>query len=252
MSLDLFELQAFPNHEQQKDTIDNYFDTQLLWVDIKKYCAKNNLSEKITVSWFGGLFETANQDFREKVRKFNNSIFYLTTSIFRFTNYYRLWKECSEKERKTYLCIWCRYEARNVCNEIFMYEEKVKNLLRSLFALDPKQTRKNDAFMKALQKIATTNPLVKAFCDEISNYLKDPDVTFVTNIRNDEIHNDSPLDEFTDIVQYNPTWWAITKPYYVVNNQTLYENIKKCLEALLHITNALQNIIDNFEVKSSI
>ena len=251
MSLDLFELQAFPNHEQQKDTIDNYFDTQLLWVDIKKYCAKNNLSEKITVSGFGGLFETANQDFREKVRKFNNSIFYLTTSIFRFTNYYRLWKECSEKERKTYLCIWCRYEARNVCNEIFMYEEKVKNLLRSLFALDPQQTRRNDAFMKELQKIATTNPLVKTFCDEISNYLKDPDVTFVTNIRNDEIHNDSPLDEFTDIVQYSPTRWAITKPYYVVNNQTLYEKIKKCLEALLHITNALQDIIDNFEVKSS-
>ena len=65
-------------------------------------------------------------------------------------------------------------------------------------------------------------------------------VTFVTNIRNDEIHNDSPLDEFTDIVQYSPTRWAITKPYYVVNNQTLYEKIKKCLEALLHITNAMQ------------
>lgn len=40
MSLDLFELQAFPNHEQQKDTIDNYFDTQSLWVDIKNIALK--------------------------------------------------------------------------------------------------------------------------------------------------------------------------------------------------------------------
>ena len=90
MGLDLFELQAFPNHEQQKDTIDNYFDTQLLWVDIKNIALKIIYPKKITVSGFGGLFETANQDFREKVRKFNDSIFYLTISIFRFTNYYRL------------------------------------------------------------------------------------------------------------------------------------------------------------------
>ena len=40
MSLDLFELQAFPNHEQPKATIDNYFDTQSSWVDIKNIVLK--------------------------------------------------------------------------------------------------------------------------------------------------------------------------------------------------------------------
>ena len=77
MSLDLFAIQSFPNHEEQKEIIDNYFNVQLLWLDIKEYCAKNNISEQIVVHGIlGGFFEQANKDFREMVRRFNNARLY--------------------------------------------------------------------------------------------------------------------------------------------------------------------------------
>lgn len=107
MSLDLFTVQTFPNHEQQKDIIENYFDTQSLWIDIKKYCKNNNIPENIVVHGLDGFFEEANQDFREKVRRFNN--LYLTVELLRFANYYKLWQECKEKEYKQHLSIWYRY-----------------------------------------------------------------------------------------------------------------------------------------------
>ena len=71
------------------------------------------------------------------------AILYLRVELLRFAHYYKLWQECKENEHKKYINVWVRYEARCVCNEIFMYEEKIKNLLRNLFLLDAQKTRRN-------------------------------------------------------------------------------------------------------------
>lgn len=249
MSLDLFTVQTFPNHEQQKDIIENYFDTQSLWIDIKKYCKNNNIPENIVVHGLDGFFEEANQDFREKVRRFNNSILYLTVELLRFANYYKLWQECKEKEYKQHLSIWYRYEARCVCNEIFMYEEKIKNLLRNLFSLDCKKTRRNVDLMNALTQLSNINPYIQKFNHEATEYYNFAAVQFVTNIRNNEIHNESPLDEYTDKVQLSPFSWCITNPHPVIENYKLYIEIKNCLNALLKLKISLQEVIDNFYIK---
>lgn len=249
MPLDLFEFISFPDHNQQQNTIDSYFNTQSLWIDLKQYCQNNNLSEKTIVSGFDGFFETANNDFREKVRRFNNSIIYLTVEVFRLTNYYNQWLTCDSNEEKQLIEIWFRYTARCVCNEIFMYEEKIKNLLRHLFKLDKKKTRRNDDLLKELNKLSTIYPDLATFCATVKNYYGDKSVEFVTNIRNDEIYNDSRLDEYTDKLQLSPTRQALLKkPLHVIKNETLLNTIKQCLNAQLQLKDSLQKIIDNFKI----
>ena len=252
MSLDLFAIQSFPNQEEQKEIIDNYFNVQLLWLDIKEYCAKNNISEQIVVHGIlGGFFEQANKDFREMVRRFNNAILYLRVELLRFAHYYKLCQECKENEHKKYIKVWVRYEARCVCNEIFMYEEKIKNLLRNLFLLDAQKTRRNENLMKELEQISKTNSYLKNFCLEAKKYYELEAVKFVTKIRNDEIHNESRLDEYTDRIQTAQNVWCITNPRPVIKNDVLYNEVKNCLNALLKLKIALQTTIDNFSIQNA-
>ena len=96
MPLNLFDFISFPDEIQRKKAIENYFDPQLLWINLHQYCKNNQISEKITVSGFDGFFETANKDFREKARRFNNSIFYLTIEVLRLVHYFNQWEQTIE------------------------------------------------------------------------------------------------------------------------------------------------------------
>ena len=249
MALDLFEYIVFPNSEQRKETRENYFDTQQLWISVEEYCRLNSLSEKIKVEGFDSFYEIANKDFREIVRRFNNSILHLTIEIYRLTNYYQMWRLNGDPEEKIYIEIWYRYTARCVSNEIFIYNEKIKNLLRHLLKLDTKKTRRNEDFMRELKKIAVNNSYVKAFCDEVEIYTNDGSVQFVNDIRNDEIHNESCIDEYIDKMLTSDGVFIITNPRYAIRNEDLYSGIQKSLRAQLKMKNSLQAVIDNYKVQ---
>lgn len=242
MSADIFELRAIPNKEHIQNVKINYFDTHLLMIDKEKVMLFKN---KISDFDYEEIFDNYN----ESIRKFNNSIFYLTVSLIDFTYYYNLFNECKDSDKKECLSIWCRHEARNVCCEIFMYVEKIKCLLRSILHFDKKATEKNKDFMNALKKSANNNSYIKIFYDEAINYINNDSVVFINNIRNDDLHNESLLDAFTSKIKESDTQWLETNSVYTINNNVLYNRIKDGLIALLKIKNALQKIIENIEIK---
>lgn len=245
MDIDFFSLMEFPDDEQREEIRKNYFDTSLLWIDLETY-QKNHQQQKQSKAPFITILLEENQDFSEKVRRFNNSIIYLTMAVFRFSNYYHLVTICDNRDRQTLLELWCRFEARCVCNEIFMYQEKIKNLLRNLFSLDMDETKRNDDFMKVIKKLSVSNPFLDKFCNVAKSFLINDTVKDIMQIRNDEIHNDSQLDNYTSILKTSKGSWALVNPRYVIPTSQLYDKIKLCLNCLLPVKEAVQNVVDHF------
>ena len=119
---------AYPDEDQREQILIDYFDTQKLQLDLTQYLTLNNLAEKITTDTFDsrGLFYTVNKDLREKVRQYNNDVFYLTDALFRMVHYYNLMTISTTKDETLIYEVLFRRSARCVCSEIFMYEEKSK------------------------------------------------------------------------------------------------------------------------------
>ena len=139
---------TYPNEDQREQILTDYFDTQKLQLDLTQYLTLNNLTEKITTNAFDsrGLFYTVNKDLRENVRRYNNDVFYLTDALFRMVHYYHLMTDSTTRDETLIYEVLFRRSARCVCSEIFMYEEKIKNLLRVLLRFNKKKTQKYDDF----------------------------------------------------------------------------------------------------------
>ena len=145
---------TYPNIDQRANILTNYFDTQKLQLDLEPFLKLNNLTKKITADFFDskGLFYTINKDLREFIRRYNNDVFYITDSIFRMVNYYNLMNNSTTEDEHIIYEILYRKAARCVCSEIFMYEEKIKNLLRTILGFDKSKTKKYDKFKQELKR----------------------------------------------------------------------------------------------------
>ena len=240
---------TYPNMERRTDILLNYFNTSDLHLSIDSYLQLNNLSKDIKADFFdsNGLFYTVNKDLREKIRRFNNDVFYITDSLFRMVNYYKLMCDSENETNKIIYETLFRKSARCVCTEIFMYEEKIKNLIRIILNLD-KSTREYKIFMSRISNISKTNKYVNAFRKAYISYSKNANVKFIKQIRHDEIHNDSPIDEYTDIQTLAPGVISQCELYFVINNDELYNKIKEVLLQQSILKNHLQTILDNHKI----
>ena len=239
----------YPTMDQRVDIFTNYFNTTNLHLDIDAYLKLNNLSKKITTDFFDseGLFYTVNQDLREKVRRFNNDVFYLTDAIFRMVNYYNLMKDSTTEDDRIIYEVLFRRSARCVCAEIFMYEEKIKNMIRLILQFNS-STRKHDIFMYHLKQQAKSNQLVRKFRKTYIEYLNNEDVKFVKQIRHDEIHNDSPIEEYTDVQPFAPGVISYCEIYHVISNDQLFNSLKEVLNKQKELKDSLQSILDNHKI----
>lgn len=246
----LFDYIVFPEQQSREKVRKEYFDTQKLFLNIQPYLTLNNLSENITVNgiFIDSVFDIINNDLREKIRRYNNDIIYLTLSLMKMWNYYDLFKKTSGEEKEINEILF-RREARCVCCEIFMYEEKIKNIIRQIFNLGTQETRQTKDLMKELQEIGKLNNSVKSFCKIAKQYFKYPYVKFVMDIRNDEIHNNSRLDEYTDIIKLKGGITAECNTFFIISNSALYNNIQQTLEAQLVLKESLQNILNNHKIE---
>ena len=246
----LFDYIVFPTKQNRQKVKKEYFDTKRLFLDIQPYLTLNNLSKNITVNniFLDGVFETINNDLREKVRRYNNDIIYLTLSLMRMWNYYDLMNKTYDEDKEINEILF-RREARCVCCEIFMYEENIKNMIRQIFNLATQETRQTKDLKKELQEIAKSNNYVKSFCDIAKQYFKYPYVKFVKDIRNDEIHNNSRLDKYTDIMELQGGLIAECNPFFIISNADLFNNIRQTLEAQLVLKESLQNILNNHRIE---
>lgn len=247
----LFDYIVFPTKQSRQKSKKEYFDTQKLFLDVQPYLTLNNLSKNITVNniFLDGIFETINNDLREKIRRFNNDIIYLTLSLMKMWNYYDL-LQITNGEDKEINEIFFRREARCVCCEIFMYEEKIKNMIRQILGFDIKKTQKTGVLMSKLQIEGKSNKYVKDFYEIAKQYINYPYVKFVMDIRNDEIHNNSRLDEYTDIMKLKGDLIAECSPFFIISNSALYNNIRQTLEAQVVLKESLQNILNNHRIET--
>lgn len=249
MTKNFFDFITFPNSEQQIQIINNFYDTHKLFLSLDSYLKLNNLSKQIKTDIFNAdsLFTVVNKDLREKIRRFNNDIIYLTLSIYRFVNYYDLMEHCDENS-KIFNELLFRKTARCVSCELFMYEEKIKNIVRIILNFNKKATKKFSGFMRQINLIAKTNIFVKDFSKAYRKYRNNPAVIFVKNIRNNEIHNDSQIDEYTDTQELAVGVTSFCDVHYSISNQVLYDNIKQTLIQLELVKNELQQILDNHKI----
>lgn len=240
---------TYPNNDQRVQILTNYFDTQRLQLDLTPYLKLNNLTEKITTDFFDsrGLFYTVNKDLRENVRRYNNDVFYLTDALFRMAHYYLMTNSTTKDETLIYEVLF-RRSARCVCSEIFMYEEKIKNLLRVILRLDKKKTKKYDRFKQELKRHTKDNINIKNFRKALNKYENSCYVKFIKKTRNDEIHNDSVIDKYTDVQTLALGVTSYCSAHYIISNETLYSNIQQALQQQALLKNSLQAILDNHKI----
>ena len=246
-----FNYMVFPTQQSREKVRKEYFDTQKLFLDIKPYLKLNNLTDNIVVNttFTNSAFETINIDLREKVRRHNNDIYYLTISLMKMCNYYDLMNNTCGEDKEANEILF-RKEARCVCCEIFMYEEKIKNLTRQIFNLKSYKTRHLNDLINELEKIEDTNDYIKSYCEIGKQYLNYSYIKFVKKIRNDEIHNNSGLDEYKDTMELAGGVIATCSLFYAISDYELYHNIRQTLEAQLVLKQSLQNILNNHRIKA--
>ena len=238
---------SYPSMEQRIDIQKNYFDTQKLRLDIEPFLKLNNLTTSIKADLFDsrGLFYTVNKDLREFVRRYNNDVFYITDSIFKMVNYYKLMNSSTNDDEHTIYEVLYRKSARCVCSELFMYEEKIKNLVRDILHFNKAKTKKYYDFTRELRKQAKNNVNVNNIKKTYNKYKKNTYVKFIRDIRNDEIHNDSVIDKYTDVQQIVTGITSICEPHYIISNDALYINIQHALLQQSKLKDSLQSILDN-------
>ena len=241
---------TYPNIDQRANILTNYFDTQKLQLDLEPFLKLNNLTKKITADFFDskGLFYTINKDLREFIRRYNNDVFYITDSIFRMVNYYNLMNNSTTEDEHVIYEILYRKAARCLCSEIFMYEEKIKNLLRIILHFDKSKTKKYDKFKRELNRQSKTNSYVKIFKKAYNKYENNSYIKLIKQIRNDEIHNDSVIDKYTDVETLAPGVTSFCCVHYVISNESLYSNIQQALLQQAKLKDSLQLILDNHKL----
>lgn len=221
-----------------------YFDARSLMLD----CSINNESKNFYI--FEKDPEKAthdkviNDNINEKTRKFNNSIIKLAISIKNMTQHWEGLQMVEIPNVKQIIENIYRQECSNIYVNVFVYFEKIKAFMRYFLFLEKDKTKSNKAFLKEVELFNTFKEIesfYKVFV-EISN---DSDFKDILQVRNDEIHNDSKIDNF--IYKLGETPADIINLGYEIKNVTLYETAKNGLVKLKRIKDTVQVIIDKYD-----
>lgn len=235
-------MHAFPSQAEREEIKTNYFDTASLTIDDKKYTENNNPADHYRLDISESAFSAINKDFREEVRRFNNQVFSLTVTLYRSVHYYNLLHTSGIAEYE----IWFREEARRLCNDIYVYQEKMRSLLQSLFKIDDSQDIKRKEFLKELKNKSFGDTSRLSLISAIKKYFTLESVKLVNGIRIAEVHNRSVLDEYNDEILIEPGITIETTPFHVISNEQLYKGIVDCLHAISDLKSRFQNVIDTY------
>lgn len=128
----------------------------------------------------------------EKITIFNNNIAYLDLNILKMVNYYNLMKDSSDEEEKNIYQILFLFGCRDVSCEMFIYEEKIKDLLRFVYKFDIEEQKRHKKFYINLKKKSKKEHR-KNFYKYLSQYKNNKEITAIKEIRNDEVHNSTDM-----------------------------------------------------------
>lgn len=184
----------------------------------------------------------------EKIRRFNNSAIHLFKSILEI-EYTKIGDvpilQLCQDVQTEYDIIY-RQLIRNVYMELYIYQEKLLNIVLNIFFV--KISRKRNPNIKGLRSRSIDFPLLSKFCDLCEQLLEDKKYKRVMSIRADETHNMSQIDSFVmELVQVGNGVFPVHTEYRI-KAHTLREDYIYVVEQLLLLRNLVQEILDTYDL----
>lgn len=185
-----------------------------------------------------------NGTFQEKIRRFNVSVGFLVNriGIIETTAVEEKPIVQSCRDEPCNIDIIYRRMIRDVYMELFIYQEKLLNIVCNLFFVRICKTREQN--LRKLKKRSAYFPQLMVFCEECRKLKDDERYQRVMAIRDDEIHNMSQLDSFIYDIHKEKDDVKIVNKGYKIKATTLREDYLYAMDKLLYIRNIVQDILN--------
>ncbi|MBQ2774382.1 MAG: hypothetical protein IJF40_00645 [Clostridia bacterium] len=185
----------------------------------------------------------------EHIRRFNVTAEYLINSLQRVSIFGQMLTDGKTKEGHGNTTIDIIKEHRAACREacinIDIYIEKIKSFCRYYFFMDRKLTDDGKKWVETLMQYKDIEgwSYIQSFLIKCQILWQDADTKFLIDVRNDEIHNESPL----ELMQYRFADDDLVPVIdtYVIPIDVIHNKITHTIETIVSITVALQDILNN-------
>lgn len=221
--LNFYDFISFPNRAERDKIRQKFFDFGTL-----RLCSESIIPQENAV--LSSNTFSVKERVEQKINYFNNNMSYLDLAGLQFAHYYNLFIAETDKDRKGYYDALFKQSYRNMCCEIAVVEEKVKDFLRFVYHLNEKEYLHDDKLMKQLYREFAKTDYGKVFGRVVKAYHANNDIEKAIDDRNDEIHNETTLLTHFDT-------------HSDINNKIYYDRIKNCLTTMLELRNAFQKFL---------
>lgn len=185
----------------------------------------------------------------EKIRRFNNAASHLFRSILAVeqTNVdgVPILQLCKDVD-SVYDTIY-RQLIRNVYMELFIYQEKLLNIVCNIFFLKISISKKKN--LAGLERRSADFPLLCNFCEQCNQLIKDEKYQRVMSIRDDETHNMSQIDSFVLDLEKIGEGLRIVNKGYRIQAETLRTEYIYVMEQLIQVRNLVQDMLDAYDLR---
>lgn len=222
-----FDYISFPNREQRDNIRNFYFDTECLRINKEIFSPISTIIMGLRKSFIITRLQS-------KIISFNNTVVYLDLSLLQMKNYRDLINTTNDKNDLDFYEILFRQACRNVSCEIYVYEEKIKDILRLIVKqISEKKEIGNKGLLLEFKKICGNKPYCLDFYNAITAYHDNMNVVSIKNFRNDEVHNESNL--LSNYSEKNTEF-----------NNNLFQMISRCLNEMVNLKVAFQTFLSHY------
>lgn len=189
-----------------------------------------------------------------RIMRFNSSAKRLVRSLQRVHGFGQLLREEKNIIEENDIIVDVLFEHREACRDayvnFYVMLEKVKVLCRYYFFMNVLKTDKYTHWYQALEQYKTLGDkkwrYISVFLDCCKVLYNDSIVRKVMDIRNDDLHFDSPF----DLMEYDyKEGTLITMPVkYVHSNQDLHNDLVHSVNLLIPVISSLQSVLENITV----
>ena len=185
----------------------------------------------------------------EKIRRFNNAASHLVRSILAVeqasVESVPLKQLCQDID-SVYDNLY-RQLIRDVYMELFVYQEKLLNIVCNMFFLQIGKSKKTN--LAGLKKRSAEFPLLCKFYEQCNRLTKDKKYQRVMSIRDDETHNMSQIDSFVLDLEESDGGLRIVNKGYRIQAETLRAEYIYVMEQLIQVRNLVQEMLSVYDLR---
>lgn len=130
--------------------------------------------------------------------------------------------------------------------ELFIYQEKLLNIVCNLFFLKISTSKKKN--LAGLERRSANFPLLCNFCEQCNQLIKDEKYQRVMSIRDDETHNMSQIDSFVLDLEKPGEGLRIVNKGYRIQAETLRAEYIYVMERLIQVRTLVQKMLDTYDL----